>query len=147
MNLIACPQCGAPNSDPQGQRSGDAFCKDCDYPLFFTLGVVQHIDLDDDAATSRLPGVGGRDRRVWLPCPECGELNPRDGVHCLRCGAVLYRPEPEPVAVVEETAVVEVVVEEPPTHEWRCPRMPWATVGFLFGAGLTLAAVALDWIG
>jgi uncharacterized paraquat-inducible protein A len=146
MNLIACPQCGTANDDPEGQRSGEAFCSECDYPLFFVLGVVQRIDLDDDSAQSRLPGVGGRDRRVWQPCPECGELNPRDGVHCLRCGAVLAKPEPELVTV--EQPIVEPEPEpEPPTHEWRCPRLPWATVGFLVGVALTLVTVALEWIG
>jgi uncharacterized paraquat-inducible protein A len=146
MNLIACPQCGTANDDPQGLRSGDAFCHECDYPLFFVLGVVQRIEFDEDAAKDRLPGVGGRDRRTWRPCPECGELNPRDGVHCLRCGAVLLKPEPEPVVVVEEV-VVEAEPEAPPTHEWRCPRLPWATVGFVVGVALTLVTVALDWIG
>lgn len=145
--MIACPQCGSPNADPQGVRRGDAFCSECDYPLFFVMGIVERIE-DDDSALSRLPGVGGRDRRVWQPCRECGELNPRDGVHCLRCGVVLRLPVepsdlPSATVAVEEDEDVEVEA----THELRCPRLPWAVVGFLTGTGLTLFAVAVNWIG
>jgi hypothetical protein len=145
--MIACPQCGSPNEDPQGIRRGDAFCSECDYPLFFVMGIVERIE-DDDSALSRLPGVGGRDRRVWQPCRECGELNPRDGVHCLRCGAVLKLPVEEPELMTANVEMDEAEYQPvEATHELRCPRMPWAIVGFLVGTGATLLAVAFNWIG
>lgn len=120
MNRILCPNCGVENDDPEGARSSQAFCSTCDFPLFFGRGEVRRPDEDSDAAHARLPGVAGMGRRSWLPCPDCGELNPRDGVNCLRCGALLVVPveEPEPELVPTKTVIREVLVPAAPRRRW-----------------------------
>jgi hypothetical protein len=121
MNRILCPNCGFENEDPEGARSSVAFCVTCDFPLFFGRGEIKRPEEDSDAARTRLPGVAGMNRRSWLPCPDCGEQNPRDGVNCLRCGALLVVPveEPEPELVPTKTIVREVLVPAAPRRRWQ----------------------------
>jgi len=113
MNRILCPNCGTENDDPEGSRSSQSFCATCDYPLFFSRGVVHKVDTDTEDAKSRLPGVAGLSKRAWIPCPDCGEQNPRDGVTCLRCGAILVPPEPEPEPEPEPVIIVRETIVEP----------------------------------
>lgn len=144
MSTVLCPQCGIENSDPEGTRSSNAFCVSCDYPLFFARGVVNHGSSDTDFARERLPGVAGVAKRAWIPCPDCGELNPRDGINCLRCGAILALPEPEAIAAPEGNIVIKEVL----VRQQRRRRWPWFVVGLFAGTlatGLTVYLVA--WIG
>ena len=135
MNTVLCPQCGVENSDPEGNRSSNAFCVACDYPLFFARGVVARGSTDTDLARERLPGVAGVARRAWIPCPDCGELNPRDATNCLRCGAILAVPEPEPVQAPQGNVVIrEVLVHGDIRRRW-----PWFILGLFVGSALTVA--------
>lgn len=142
--LITCPNCGTENEDPQGSRSSRAFCGGCDYPLFFSRGVTQYVVDDSDMAHERLPGVAGLVQRSWLPCPDCGELNPRDGVNCLRCGAILVSPAEE--EVVDEIEIRTIVREVLVAAEKR-KRWPLLLVGSLLGSAITIGIYYLAiWI-
>ena len=139
MSIVLCPQCGFENSDPEGVRSAEGFCQSCDYPLFFARGVVARVEDDSDMARVRLPGVAGQARRAWLPCPDCGELNPRDGVNCLRCGALLQHPEPDDEPEPEGNIVIrEVLIQAPEPKKW-----PTFLFGTLFGILLSAVSVYL----
>lgn len=144
MTRITCPNCGTENDDPQGSRSSQAFCAGCDYPLFFSRGVANYVADESDMAHERHPGVAGLAQRTWLPCPDCGELNPRDGVNCLRCGAILVVPVAEEVAdeIEVRTIVREVLVPAEKSKRW-----PILLVGTLLGSVLTIATYLLvTWI-
>ncbi len=142
MKMVSCPQCGTPNRDGAGERSAEAFCSNCDYPLFFATGMVQRVDEVSLDALNRMPGVAGRDRRTWTACPVCGELNPRDALHCLRCGAVL-----RPISIETEAAPApapiplpppQLPVVEPPKKRW-----PLFVFGFICGVALSALTVAI----
>lgn len=144
MTRITCPNCGTENDDPQGSRSSNAFCAGCDYPLFFSRGVANYVPDDSELAHERHPGVAGLAQRTWLPCPDCGELNPRDGINCLRCGAILVAPVVEEVAdeIEIRTIVREVLVPAETTKRW-----PILLFGSLLGSVLTVAIYLLvTWI-
>lgn len=144
MTRITCPNCGTENDDPQGARSSQAFCAACDYPLFFSRGVTRIVDEDSDMARERHPGVAGLSQRSWLPCPDCGELNPRDGVNCLRCGAILVVPvvEEVPDEIEVRSVVREVLVPAEKVRRW-----PILFFGSVIGSALTVAIYYLvTWI-
>lgn len=144
MTRITCPNCGTENEDPQGSRSSQAFCGGCDYPLFFSRGVANDVTDDSDMAQQRLPGVAGLAQRTWLPCPDCGELNPRDGVNCLRCGAILVVPVADEVPddIEIRTIVREVLVPSERTKRW-----PILLAGSILGSLLTIGIYFLaTWI-
>lgn len=139
MTNILCPQCGFENADPEGVRSAEGFCESCDYPLFFARGVVVRAEDDSDMARVRLPGVAGMSRRAWLPCPDCGELNPRDGINCLRCGALLARPEAEPEPEPPANVVIrEVLIQAPEPRRW-----PTFVFGVITGIAATIITLIL----
>jgi uncharacterized paraquat-inducible protein A len=139
MSTVLCPQCGEENSDPEGNRSSNAFCLSCDYPLFFARGVVVSGPNDTGFARERLPGVAGVARRAWTPCPDCGELNPREATRCLRCGAILTVPEPEPVVAPQENTIIrEVLVHGDVRKRW-----PWFLLGLLAGTVATILAIVI----
>lgn len=139
MTNILCPQCGFENTDPEGVRSASGFCQSCDYPLFFARGVVNRVEDDSDMARTRLPGVAGMSRRAWLPCPDCGELNPREGTNCLRCGAILAQPEAEPEPEPEANVVIREVLIPAPDE----PRWPLFLLGMLVGILTSAVSVFL----
>lgn len=139
MNTVLCPQCGEENSDPEGTRSSNAFCVACDYPLFFARGVVERGPSDTDSARERLPGVAGVAKRAWIPCPDCGELNPRGATNCLRCGAILAIPEPEVVQAPQGNVVIREVL----VHGDARKRWPWFVLGAFIGTIATIAGVLL----
>ncbi len=144
MARITCPNCGTENDDPQGSRSSQSFCAGCDYPLFFSRGVAAVVADDSDMAHERLPGVAGLAQRAWLPCPDCGELNPRDGVNCLRCGAILVVPVADDVL---DDIEIRTVVREVLVPAERSKRWPILAVGSIIGSLLTVGIyVIVTWI-
>jgi hypothetical protein len=79
-----------------------------------------------------------------LPCPDCGELNPRDGVNCLRCGAILVVPvvEEVPDEIEVRSVVREVLVPAEKVRRW-----PILFFGSVMGSALTVAIYYLvTWI-
>ena len=103
MAEIFCPECGHQSDLVSIRRSSEEFCPHCDYPLFWVSSTVPTTTpgANSDTTLRRLPGAGGRHRVGSKVCPECGELNPLAGTHCLRCQADLDpKPVVEPVVVV-----------------------------------------------
>lgn len=87
-----------------------------------------------DLHLRRLPGAGGRERLAVRNCRMCEELNPADGVVCLRCGAELDPPAPPPPPPEPEAVVLADPVEE--EEGWGV----WILVAVLLGI---LAAVGV----
>jgi uncharacterized paraquat-inducible protein A len=139
MSTVLCPQCGEENSDPEGTRSSNAFCLSCDYPLFFARGVIAREPSDTDLAHERLPGVAGLSKRAWIPCPDCGELNPRDASNCLRCGAILAAPEPEPIFEPQRNTIVREVLVHSDTRK----RWPLFVLGLFVGNAITVLTILI----
>lgn len=125
MPNITCPECGRQTDLVAIRRSAEEFCQHCDYPLFWAPSTVPSATPGANSASTlrRLPGAGGRHRVGSKICPDCGELNPLSGIHCLRCNADL---DPKPVApvVVVPAPVRPVAVVQPPAPP--PPRVtPW----------------------
>ena len=80
------------------RRESDDFCRQCDYPLFWT---PSKIVLDSGSTTGdslrRLPGTSGRVMVASVPCPHCAEGNLLTAVLCARCGGDMNPPVPAPV--------------------------------------------------
>lgn len=118
---VLCPSCGTPSYLDDLTRESDAFCRVCDFPLFWSRGerVVAGGD-GGDAGLRRLPGTAGRVDVATIACPVCDEPNPIARTICIRCGADLRPapPEPEPEPVPEPEPEPEPVVEEERSWAW-----------------------------
>lgn len=138
---ISCPGCGRGWDGPLPERaSADAFCPNCDYPMFLkSRRPAPNIDPSLEAAQRRSPGVAGREPLGVIACPRCGESNPpnEDG-SCLRCGdpLVLPPPTPEPPPPPEP----QIVYVTHTDHRWRTAALVLA--GLLL---VTLVVGALIW--
>lgn len=133
---VTCPTCGTVSYFEEIGRDAEAFCRVCDFPLFWvrsgSLGATD--GFSGDVGLRRLPGTAGRVALATLPCPSCTEPNPVTGTICIRCGADLY-PEPE----VPEPEPVVVAPPPPPPPAPKRRIWPWVLLGVLAG----LAVVAL----
>ncbi|WP_370250058.1 hypothetical protein [Nocardioides sp.] len=116
---LACPECGTEAEVSLTRRDAVDFCRQCDFPLFWT---PTQIRLDDTRRTAeeslrRLPGTAGRVTVGSVPCPHCQEANGLAAVTCIRCGLPMVvtpvAPPPVPVA-----APAPVVVPQPRTPWW-----------------------------
>jgi hypothetical protein len=96
-------------------RDAQAFCRVCDYPLFWIRSAATgegEGGLGGDPGLRRLPGTAGLVVVATLPCWNCDEPNPINGVNCIRCGLDLHPmpvveappppPEPEPFVEPEQ---------------------------------------------
>ena len=103
MPDVVCPECGAVSHLVAIRRAAEEFCEACDFPLFWAPASVVLLDEPAEAATRRLPAVGGRQTVGARVCPTCGELNPLAETYCARCGRALDPPttEPPPPVLVE----------------------------------------------
>ena len=134
---VTCPTCGTLAQLDEVNRDAQAFCRVCDYPLFWIRAAATgegEGGLAGDPGLRRLPGTAGLVTVATLSCWNCNEPNAITGIHCIRCGLELHPvpvfelpppppPEPEPVVVPEP------VPPKPPLipREWR----PAAFVGTL----------------
>ena len=93
-----CPECGTVAMVALTRRESDDFCRQCDYPLFWTPSKVQ-LDSGNTAGDSlrRLPGTSGRVLVASVPCPHCAEGNLLTAELCARCGGLMDPPAPAPV--------------------------------------------------
>jgi hypothetical protein len=141
---IACPSCGTVSHFQDLGREASAFCRQCDYPLFWarpprSAGAE---DPDVDGGLRRLPGTAGLVSLATADCPECTEPNPLSATVCIRCGSdlrpppptVVLPPAPPPVPVAEP----EPVPEPAPARPW----WPWAVLAVL-AIGAVVALVLL----
>lgn len=138
---VTCPTCGTVSYFEELGRDAGAFCRVCDYPLFWVRSV--RLAGDDsrlgDTGLRRLPGTAGRVAVATLDCPTCTEPNPVTAVICIRCGE-LMNPEPatERVIVVPPPPPPPPVLEPEPVAKRRI--WPWVLliVAFLAGLGLLI---------
>jgi hypothetical protein len=142
---VVCPTCRSISYFEVLNRDAKAFCRVCDYPLFWassgsTTGFSG--EGDDEVGLRRLPGTAGFKEVPMLSCPVCDEPNPVTAKICHRCGADLH-PAPTPVLVApaptQPTQSTPTPEPEPPPPTrllW-----PWI-VGIVVTAAAVFAIVA-----
>ena len=131
---VTCPSCGTVSHFEELGRDGDAFCRTCDFPLFWARAPRQDGGLADsgDEGLRRLPGTAGRLTVATISCPVCTEPNHLSATICIRCGADLYTVEAPPVEEPLPPPPPEPVVETvPPRVVW-----PWVVLAILLLAGI-----------
>jgi hypothetical protein len=140
--LISCPECGTTAMVTLNRRDARDFCRNCDYPLFWTPSrVVTDADSgSNDQALRRLPGTVGRATVASLTCPHCAEPNAVTAENCVRCGLPLRLvaappPPPPPVVYVPPPPVVE------PVPEQHVAWWVWALIAF--GLVVTVTLIVL----
>jgi hypothetical protein len=142
--LVSCPECGTTAMVTLNRRDSRDFCRNCDYPLFWTPSrVLTDRELDaNDQALRRLPGTVGRATVASLICPHpnCGEPNPVTAQTCVRCGLPLHvvAPPPPPPVVYVPPPPAPVLAPEP---EQRVAWWVWALIGV--GLAITVVLVVL----
>ncbi|MFC6344237.1 hypothetical protein ACFP8W_19805, partial [Nocardioides hankookensis] len=73
---VTCPECGTVAMVALTRREADDFCKQCDYPLFWTPSkIVLDSGSTSQESLRRLPGTAGRALVGSVPCPHCAEGN------------------------------------------------------------------------
>ena len=102
--VVTCPECGTVAQVTLNRRESRDFCRNCDYPLFWTPNKVFY-DRSDGSEESlrRLPGTVGRATVASLACPHCSEPNALTAQTCVRCGRPMHlveAPPPPPAPVV-----------------------------------------------
>lgn len=143
MPEISCPECGQVTMLVAVQRAAGEFCPHCDYPLFWAPSGVAVTAVGAPASNStlrRLPGAGGRMRIGTRVCPECGELNPMGGTHCIRCTADLDPKPPEPPPPPKPIPVAPPPPPPPPPPR---PWWPWALLALAF---IVVTVLVLWWV-
>lgn len=127
---LTCPTCGTQSHFEELTRDAAAFCRVCDFPLFWVRTARLQVATGpvSDTGLRRLPGAAGRVAIATFPCPSCTEPNPLTANICIRCGADLHPSpvvdEPAPEPLTEATPLVAVA--EKKTVWW-----PWALVSAL----------------
>ncbi len=139
--IVTCPECGTVATATLNRRDSRDFCRNCDYPLFWTPSKVQvgRGDVADDSLR-RLPGTQGRATLASLPCPHCAEPNPLSGVNCLRCGLPLRpvaAPPPPPPEPVHVPPPPPAEAAPPPREPW----WPWVLLGLMTAAIIVIAVL------
>lgn len=99
---VTCPECGTMAMVTLTRREAADFCRNCDYPLFWTPSIILRDKSGmSDESLRRLPGTVGRVTVAHLTCPHCAEPNQLNAIDCVRCGRPLrpvhYEPPPIPV--------------------------------------------------
>lgn len=141
---IICPSCGTVSHFDELNRDAAAFCRGCDYPLFWARPPRAQGEDDDesDDGLRRLPGTVGRVSLATVDCPECTEPNQVSASVCVRCGADLHaapptlvvpepQPEPEPEPEIEPEPPAERVI-------W-----PWIVLAVLAIAAVVVLVLLL----
>lgn len=116
---ITCPECGTVAMVALTRRESDDFCRQCDYPLFWTPSKIQ-LDSGNTAGESlrRLPGTSGRVMVGSTPCPHCAEGNLLTAEVCARCGGLMNPPAPAPVVAAPPPAPAPVPEPKKPIPWW-----------------------------
>jgi hypothetical protein len=138
--LVTCPECGTRATVNLRRRESEDFCRNCDFPLFWTPSqvLIGHTDLSDDSLR-RLPGTTGRAMTASVACPHCAEPNPVTAVTCVRCGLSMHvpveapPPPPPPPVYVPPPAQVQVEPEK------GIPWWVWVIAGVVIAAIVVLA--------
>ena len=135
---VVCPECGTAAVITVNRRDSADFCKQCDFPLFWTpSAVIRDASMrSNDESLRRLPGTVGRVTVASLPCPHCAEPNLLSAQTCVRCGLPMRLeappPAPEPVYVAPPPMEPE---DEPEKH---VPWWVWAAIAIILAATIAL---------
>jgi hypothetical protein len=138
MNEVTCPTCGTVTQLSDISRDAGAFCRVCDYPLFWTRGAATGAgptDLSDDTGLRRLPGTAGLVTIATFNCWNCDEPNPVNGLRCLRCAADLH-PAPPVLIPPALPTIPAPIVEAPPPPPPKPPLIPPEWVPAVIAAAL-----------
>jgi hypothetical protein len=140
VSEVTCPTCGTVAQLDEINRDAEAFCRVCDYPLFWIRsagfgegegGVI------GDPGLRRLPGTAGLRTVATFPCWNCDEPNPLNGVDCIRCGLDLH-PAPVVATPPPPPPDPEPLPEPEPPPPPKRPLIPLAWVPALIAATLLL---------
>jgi hypothetical protein len=138
---VTCPECGLAATVTLNRRDAVDFCRNCDFPLFWTpTAVVRERGAGAaDDSLRRLPGTVGRATLASARCPHCAEPNQLTAQVCVRCGEPMLpgAPPPPPTVPVHLPPPPVVVPEPEPASRWWV----WLIVVLLV-AGVTLAVLA-----
>lgn len=139
---VTCPTCGTVSYLDDLTREADAFCRVCDFPLFWSRGerIVTGGE-GGNVGLRRLPGTAGRVDVATIDCPECDEPNPAVRSICIRCGAELrpMAPPPSPPPPPPETVLAPLPEPEPVLE----PARSWVWLWVLLGVAAAVAIVLL----
>jgi hypothetical protein len=137
---VACPTCGTVAQLDDTNRDAQAFCRVCDYPLFWIRAAATgdgEGGLVGDQGLRRLPGTAGLVAVATLRCWNCDEHNPVTGIRCIRCGLEL-NPAPVVMAPLPPPEPPPVMVPEEPPPPPKPPLIPMAWVPALIAGVLLL---------
>src|ERR1700722_8196369 len=149
MTDVTCPTCGTVSQFDDISRDAGAFCRVCDYPLFWirSTGAGEGAGgLAGDPGLRRLPGTAGLVAVAMLACWNCDENNAINGVYCIRCGVDLH-PAPFVEPVAPPPTEPEPVFEPEPPPPPKPPLIPWAWVPAAVAAALLLLWCLVGLIG
>lgn len=137
--VITCPECGTIAQVTLNRRESVDFCRNCDYPLFWTPSkIMRGSSGSTDESLRRLPGQAGRVTVASLPCPFCYEPNALSAQTCIRCHRPMHPVEgPPPPAPVYIAPPEPVVVEAPDKVAW------WVWALLALGAAALITLVVL----
>ncbi len=143
---VTCPSCGTVSYFDELNRDANAFCRVCDYPLFWARSTTfaDAGDTGGGVGLRRLPGTAGRVTVAMLACPNCSEPNSVSANICIRCGADLHPapptpPPPEPEPEPEPVFVPPPPPPPPPPRNW----WPWVALGVLAVVAIVILVVLL----
>ena len=137
---VTCPECGAVQDVHLNRRESIDFCRNCDFPLFWTPSeVIRDRGAGDGEGLRRLPGTVGRSTLASTACPHCAELNLVTAEICIRCGQPMHPvaalpPPPEPVYIPPPPPVLEA----PPPKD-----VPWWVWAVAIFGGLAVLIFAI----
>lgn len=140
--VVTCPECGTRAQVTLNRRESGDFCRNCDYPLFWTPSKVYYDRSDGgDESLRRLPGTVGRATVASLNCPHCAEPNALSAQTCVRCGKPMQvvAPPPPPTPVV----VAPPPPAPAPPPEKGVSWWVWAVLGAGAAALITLVILIL----
>lgn len=145
---VTCPACGTVSYLEELSRAAEAFCRVCDFPLFWSRGErVLGGGEGGSAGLRRLPGTAGRVDVATIDCPVCKEPNPVARTICIRCGAEL-RPAPVPPPVpppppLPPPPVVRLPDPVPVVEETGSLLWLWVMLGIAAAVAIVLLVVLL----
>lgn len=143
VESVTCPECGTTAHVTVNRRDAIDFCRNCDYPLFWTPSVIiRDFSGTADDSLRRLPGARGRAAIASVPCPHCAELNMVSAETCIRCGRPM-RIVPELAPVVQAPPPEEPVAPPPPKPDNKVAWWVWV----LLALGVAVLAALIVAIG
>jgi ribosomal protein L37AE/L43A len=137
---VTCPECGAVQDIHLNRRESVDFCRNCDFPLFWTPSeVIRDRGAGEGEGLRRLPGTVGRSTLASMACPHCAELNLVTAEVCIRCGRPMHPvvdlpPPPAPVYIPPPPPVVA----PPPPRD-----VPWWVWAAAIVGGLAVLVFAI----